>query len=458
MIEGCTNPGSPLSEKTPWSKGCKVSPIDKNDDCCSSFTLDKCREMLSGKHSSLWFSSPCTGGTSWTHINMHRESSMVDKIQKRCTEFRKLWGRLEEIANFAIPLGVAISIEWPRGCRYWNNPNVVHFLEKYGFKFADFDGCLVASHGKGAGLPIKKPWRVAYVNSSLGEFFHHKCDGSHEHSPCSGRNTSDTERYTPLIAKAVHLCFSRDTKMNRMSCSDDANTLLPTAISVLKLLGSDEHCRGVQPIMAELPQAKAEEWPDVKAGAEAKPEPKSRVWGKRRMFGVGGGGPQGQVGGEKVPEQKLDASGDESPSAEGQWEKTGSDQKVVMGLAGQWGALENARFVPKQGDRRFLMLNISEIATRDLGVMYEWLKDNIISCRYIIPGHDTFRDIKLKTVAMLRKMPDPDGVCGVNVSETRAYRELAKKCSTLFANVAGELICQWTEKDDNDNVCFPANT
>ena len=68
MIEGCTNPGSLLSEKTPWSKGCKVIPIDKNDDWCSSYTLDKCREMLSGKHSSLWFSSPCTGGTSWTHI------------------------------------------------------------------------------------------------------------------------------------------------------------------------------------------------------------------------------------------------------------------------------------------------------------------------------------------------------------------------------------------------------
>ena len=166
-----------------------------------------------------------------------------------------------------------------------------------------------------------------------------------------------------------------------MSCSDGANTLLPAAISVLKLIGSGEYCRGVQPIMAELPQAKAEEWPDVKAGAEAKPEPKSRKWGKHRMFGVGGGGPQVQVGGEKVIEQKLDASGDESPSAEGQWEKTGSDQKVVMGLSGQWRVLENARFVPKQGDRRFLMPNISEIATRDLGVMYEWLKDNIISCR-----------------------------------------------------------------------------
>ena len=49
MIEGWTNPGSLLSEKTPWSKGCKVIPIDKHDDWCSSYTLDKCRETLSGQ-------------------------------------------------------------------------------------------------------------------------------------------------------------------------------------------------------------------------------------------------------------------------------------------------------------------------------------------------------------------------------------------------------------------------
>ena len=49
--------------------------------------------------------------------------------------------------------------------------NVARFLDRYGFRFADFDGCmygLVATHGKDAGLPIKKPWRVAFVNSSLG--------------------------------------------------------------------------------------------------------------------------------------------------------------------------------------------------------------------------------------------------------------------------------------------------
>ena len=49
MIEGCTNSGSLLSEKTPWSKGCKVIPIDKNGDWRSIYTLEECRETLSGQ-------------------------------------------------------------------------------------------------------------------------------------------------------------------------------------------------------------------------------------------------------------------------------------------------------------------------------------------------------------------------------------------------------------------------
>ena len=57
---------------------------------------------------------------------------------------------------------------------------------------------------------------------------------------------------------------------------------------------------------------------------------------------------------------------------------------------------------------------------------------------------------------MLRKMLDPDGICGVNIEETRIYRNLAKQCSSLFANVAGELICQWTEGDDEDKIYFPS--
>ena len=311
MVEGCTNPGSLLSEKTPWSKGCKVIPIDKDDDWCSIRTLDKCRESLSGRKSALWFSSPCTGGTSWTHVNMHRGSSIVNKIKGHWAEFRKLWERLEEIACLAILHGVAIFIEWPRGCRNWNNSNVVRFLGKYGFKSADFDGCmygLVASHGKGAGLLIKKPWRVAYLNSSLGEFLHLKCDGSHEHSPCSGRNTSDTERYTPMVAEAVHQCFSRDVRQYCMNCSDNAITIMPAAISVLKLPVSDEQDNCVDLLMANQPPLKRDpdEWPTFEVGAASRSPPRSRGWRRSRTPGVEGGENHEQKLDEETREQEFD--------------------------------------------------------------------------------------------------------------------------------------------------------
>ena len=38
----------------------------------------------------------------------------------------------------------------------------------------------------------------------------------------------------------------------------------------------------------------------------------------------------------------------------------------------------------------------------------------------------------------------------------RQFRSLANHCSSIFANVAGELICQWTEGDEDANVYFPS--
>ena len=90
----------------------------------------------------------------WSHINLHRSSSTVAPILSHWKEFHRLWKRLEEIAKIVIPKGVAMFVEWPRGCRYWANKRVARFLDRYGFTFAEFDGCmygLVATKGKEAG-------------------------------------------------------------------------------------------------------------------------------------------------------------------------------------------------------------------------------------------------------------------------------------------------------------------
>ena len=100
------------------------------------------------------------------------------------------------------------------------------------------------------------------------------------------------------------------------------------------------------------------------------------------------------------------------------------------------------------------MFDILEFSEQDAGAMYEWLKNVIISSRYITPGKDTFREIQIKTVAMLRKMLDPDSICGEDIKETIKWRNFTVHCSSLFVHIAGGLIRQWTEGDDDDAIYF----
>ena len=90
MVEGCTNPGSLMSRSTPSSKGCTVIPFGRNIDWCSKESYDICIRNLTGSHSALWFSSPCTGGSMWSRLNMHRGSSTVALLRKRFEEIAKL--------------------------------------------------------------------------------------------------------------------------------------------------------------------------------------------------------------------------------------------------------------------------------------------------------------------------------------------------------------------------------
>ena len=52
-------------------------------------------------------------------------------------------------------------------------------------------------------LPIKKPWRVVSWNFELGSSLSKKCNGNHEHGPCAGRETKETQLYTSLIVSVI---------------------------------------------------------------------------------------------------------------------------------------------------------------------------------------------------------------------------------------------------------------
>ena len=139
----------------------------------------------------------------WTVLNVLRGPATQAKIRNHWKTMKKLWKAFEEVADHALSVGARVFVEWPRGCSYWRAPMVFKWLAKRGFVYAEFDGCmygLVAEKGAVAGMPIKKPWRVACSpGSSLPSYLNRRCDGSHEHTPCAGVNTVTTQDYTDSI-------------------------------------------------------------------------------------------------------------------------------------------------------------------------------------------------------------------------------------------------------------------
>ena len=68
----------------------------------------------------------------------------------------------------------------------------------------DFDGCMygLKSQFKDVGTAIKKPWRIVSWGVAFKDL-HSKCDGSHTHGPCAGRETRLTQLYTDKIVRCV---------------------------------------------------------------------------------------------------------------------------------------------------------------------------------------------------------------------------------------------------------------
>ena len=187
------------------------------DDFTSRVGIDKAKAGLVGPCDALWNSAPCTGGSVLQSLNIHLYGERaIKKIKGHYKLFRKLWTSFEEVAEHAIALGAAVFLEWPRYNRYWKEKRVQRFLSKHGFQDCMFDGCvygLVAKHGVNQGMPIRKPWRVACVNSCLPGFLNKLCDGSHEHCPCEGSNTRPTQAYTKQIAEVVHNALAHDVRI-----------------------------------------------------------------------------------------------------------------------------------------------------------------------------------------------------------------------------------------------------
>ena len=90
------------------------------------------------------------------------------------------------VAEHCKRVNAAVVLEWPKNCEYWNEPAVREFLERLNFSYTEFDGCMYGLVSRFTGvvtLPIRHPWRMAYINCDIGKYLNKVCDN--KSSTCS---------------------------------------------------------------------------------------------------------------------------------------------------------------------------------------------------------------------------------------------------------------------------------
>eukprot|EP00972_Heterocapsa_arctica_P013506 1989835-Heterocapsa_arctica.AAC.1 len=81
MVKACCGPDSVLCRETKASKGCLKIPIAEQIDFASQDAAALCANNIWRLACSLWFSCPCTGGSSWQNYDMTRGEATVKKIE-----------------------------------------------------------------------------------------------------------------------------------------------------------------------------------------------------------------------------------------------------------------------------------------------------------------------------------------------------------------------------------------
>ena len=69
LIELCCEENSSLSQPVGSAKGCHVVKVTKTQDLIKPSTHIYIRSVMARNNGAIWFSCPCTGGSSWQHIN-----------------------------------------------------------------------------------------------------------------------------------------------------------------------------------------------------------------------------------------------------------------------------------------------------------------------------------------------------------------------------------------------------
>ena len=181
-----------------------IVTITENDNLLSPYGRAKWKRCLGTSSDCVFFAGPCTGGSPWNRLNKRVSEETASNIEWKAFLYWELWEEFADCLNHAIYINAMALLELPKGCDYWRDKRMTDMINGTDSHTHEFDGCMYGLKSKynKIGTPIKKPWRIISWGVSFNKL-HEKCDGSHAHGPCAGRETRITQLYTEQIVKII---------------------------------------------------------------------------------------------------------------------------------------------------------------------------------------------------------------------------------------------------------------
>ena len=181
-----------------------VVTITEDDNLMSNYGRAKWRRCIRGPSDCVFFAGPCTGGSPWNRLNKNVSEVTVHNIRMKALLYWELWEEFTLCLQRVHVLHAMALLELPRGCDYWNDERMKFLINGTQSTVHDFDGCMygLKSQFKDVGTAIKKPWRIVSWGVKFFDL-HEKCDGSHTHGQCAGRETRATQLYTEKIVRSI---------------------------------------------------------------------------------------------------------------------------------------------------------------------------------------------------------------------------------------------------------------
>ena len=181
-----------------------IVTITENDNLLSPYGRAKWKRCLRTSSDCVFFAGPCTGGSPWNRLNKRVSEETASNIEWKAFLYWELWEEFADCLNHAIYINAMALLELPKGCDYWRDKRMTDMINGTDSHTHEFDGCMYGLKSKynKIGTPIKKPWRIISWGVSFNKL-HEKCDGSHAHGPCAGRETRITQLYTEQIVKII---------------------------------------------------------------------------------------------------------------------------------------------------------------------------------------------------------------------------------------------------------------